>query len=164
LALPQSRLANARSTFAVPASVKRAGQMTAFLCHSHKDRGLAEGLQQLLKDGGIDLYIDWQDPEMPEQPNRETAERIKNRILQTDRFIFLATENSTKSRWCPWEIGFADGRKQPDHILVVPTKDTRGTFFGNEYLQLYRRVDQNVLWQVEVFRPGAISGSSIRTL
>jgi len=164
VALLQSRLANARRSYTATVNVRRMGQMSAFLCHSHKDRTLAEGLQQLLKDAGVDLYIDWQDPEMPDQPNRETADRIKNRIAQTDRFIFLATENSMKSRWCPWEIGIADGRKQNDHILLVPTQDARGSYYGNEYLQLYRRIDENTLRQLSVFRPGWASGTDIRMI
>jgi len=164
VAIRQSRLAGARVPFTATTSVKRMGQMSAFLCHSHKDRALAEGLQQLLKESGMDLYIDWQDPEMPDQPNRETADRIKNRIAQTDRFIFLATENSMKSRWCPWEIGIADGRKQNDHILLVPTQDARGIYYGNEYLQLYRRIDQNLLTQVSIFRPGSLTAIDIRTI
>ena len=38
------------------------GQKTGFLCHSHKDRDMALGLQEWLKEQGLDLYIDWQDP------------------------------------------------------------------------------------------------------
>lgn len=164
LALTQSRLAVARSRAPLGTKFKKAGQMTAFLCHSHKDRAMAEGLQQLLKESGVDLYIDWQDSEMPEQPNRETADRIKSRILQTDRFVFLATSNSMNSRWCPWEIGFADGKKSIEHILLVPTQDAYGSFFGNEYLQLYRRIDQNLMSQLEVFRPGVRVGASVLTI
>jgi hypothetical protein len=140
------------------------GQQTAFLCHSHHDRALAEGLQQVLKEDGWNLYIDWQDLEMPAVPNRETARRIQLRIAASDWFIFLATENSTASRWCPWEIGIADGRKDANRILVTPTQDDRGRHYGNEYLQLYRHVDPTSLGRLQFFEPGATQGRSLSSL
>ncbi|MDB4223670.1 toll/interleukin-1 receptor domain-containing protein [Granulosicoccus sp.] len=113
---------------------------TAFLCHSHKDKELAKGLQVILKEQGWDLYIDWQDNEMPATPNRETAKRIKDKIEITDWFLFLATVNSTSSRWCPWEIGFADAKKSYEKIVMIPTEDANGNWHGNEYLQLYKNL------------------------
>lgn len=116
-------------------------KQTAFLCHSHKDEKLAEGLQILLAENGWDLYVDWKDHEMPEQPNKETAMKIKQRITDLDWFLFLATPNSTQSRWCPWEIGFADSKKPHDRILIIPTTDS-GKWYGNEYLHLYRNIEK----------------------
>jgi hypothetical protein len=74
---------------------RRRGVRTAFLCHSHKDTQLAEGLVALLAQHGWRLYVDWKDAEMPERPNRETAERIQARIVECNYFLFLATGNST---------------------------------------------------------------------
>lgn len=115
-------------------------QQTAFLCHSHKDKELAEGLQILLTENGWDLYIDWQDGELPSTPDKETAAKIKAKITQSGWFLFLATANSTDSRWCPWEIGYADATKKHDNILIIPTEDDNGRWHGNEYLQLYRKI------------------------
>ena len=114
---------------------------TAFLCHSHKDQRLAKGVQGYLQDKGWQVYIDWEDLSMPDQPNRATAERIKKRIRELTWFLFLATENSTASRWCPWEIGYADGTKKGRAIQILQTRDNNGQYFGNEYLQLYDRVE-----------------------
>lgn len=115
---------------------------TAFLCHSHKDEHLALGLQILMAENGWDLYIDWQDNEMPETPDKRTAEKIKNRISSLNIFLFLATENSTSSRWCPWEIGYADSVKGYDHLFIIPTEDDYGRWHGNEYLQLYKKITE----------------------
>lgn len=117
-------------------------KQTAFLCHSHKDRELAKGLQVLLAESDWDVYIDWEDTEMPSTPSIETAKKIKSKIKSTDWFLFLATVNSTSSRWCPWEIGYADAIKHRDNILVVPTEDDYGNWYGNEYLQLYKKIDE----------------------
>ncbi|PKO78278.1 MAG: hypothetical protein CVU21_04210 [Betaproteobacteria bacterium HGW-Betaproteobacteria-15] len=118
------------------------GQKTGFLCHSHKDRDLALGLQQWLKEQGMELYIDWLDSCMPEIPDGTTADRIRTVIKGADVFFFLATNDSMASRWCPWELGFADGVKRNEQISVIATHDASGKYYGNEYLQLYRRIDQ----------------------
>lgn len=114
---------------------------TAFLCHSHKDRDLAEKMQQYFSSKGWNVYIDWKDASMPETPNRETADKIQERIKQSKWFLFLATANSMASRWCPWELGYSDGVKGKDSIIILPTNDSSGVTYGNEYMQLYRRID-----------------------
>lgn len=136
------------------------GRKAVFLSHSHMDHDLAKGLKNRLKEHQVDVYIDWEDTTMPEQPNKVTAQKIKDKIVECNIFMFLVTQNSIASRWCPWEIGYADGEKPYEHILVVPTIDDRGTFHGNEYLQLYKRLiisDQQQ--KVAVFDPGQERGS-----
>jgi len=120
-------------------AAKRSGRQTAFLSHSHKDAELAKGVQGFLQAMGWDIYIDWQDTTMPEKPNRETADKIQEKIRNLDWFLFLGTQHSTASRWCPWEIGYADGVKPRNSIVVVPTADNHGSY-GSEYLELYRWV------------------------
>ena len=164
MALAQSDLQRAAQRQPLRKSLAYNGrQHTAFLCHSHLDKELAEGLQVLLAEQGVDLYIDWQDSTMPETPDRETAQRIQKRIQTCQWFLFLATANSRASRWCPGELGFADGKKNWDQIAVVPTADSRGTH-GNEYMQIYRRVDANSLNQLFLFAPGSSQGSAVRDL
>lgn len=150
------RSAATRQTAVVARTLNEArvlGVKTAFLCHSHHDATLAKGLVQLLSDAGWRVYVDWQDDEMPDTPNRETAQRIKQKIIDLEYFLFLATPRSMASRWCPWEIGYADGKKQLDRILIVPTFDGAQTH-GNEYLQLYRRVDLSDKNELAVWQPG----------
>jgi len=134
-----------------------ARMQTAFLCHSHKDRALATGLAALLREAGWRVYIDWQDDEMPETPDRTTAAKIKMKIISLEFFLFLATENSMRSRWCPWEIGYADGKKALDKLFVIPTRDDAGRYHGNEYLQLYRRIDEATSGGLAAWEPGSSS-------
>lgn len=124
-----------------PDQAHRMGWYTAFLCHSHDDSGLAKGMAVILHRSGWQVYIDWVDLSMPETPSGETATRIKQKIEDVDYFLFLATPNSTNSRWCPWEIGYADGKKPNENILIIPTTERSGEWYGNEYLQLYRKID-----------------------
>jgi len=131
------------STVRKSASEGRAqNKRTAFLCHSHLDAELAKGLQGYLHRSDWEVYIDWEDATMPERPDRRTAETIQAKIRDLEMFFFLATQNSMASRWCPWEIGFADGVKSLNRILVIPTRDSRGVTHGNEYLELYRHLDK----------------------
>jgi hypothetical protein len=148
-AATRSRVAKARNL-----TEARAQRLqTLFLCHSHLDEVLVRGLVTLLEESGWMVYVDWADAAMPEQPTRETAARIKQRIVELNFFLFLATANSMSSRWCPWEIGYADGKKPIDQILVVPTTDGIRTH-GNEYLQLYRHIDLSTLHHLAAWQPG----------
>lgn len=141
-----------------------AGRKTAFLCHSHLDQALVKGFVNYARDKGWNLYIDWQDTSLPSQPNRTTALAIKNRIVASHLFIFLATANSVSSRWCPWEIGYADGKKPLDRIVVAPTTDDGGKYYGNEYLQLYRRLDVAPDGRLAAYDPGQTRGVYASTL
>jgi hypothetical protein len=136
---------------------------TAFLCHSHRDADLAKGLVNMLVEAGWRIYVDWADVEMPDTPNRETAKRIQQKIIELDWFLFLATANSMSSRWCPWEIGYADGKKHIDQIFIIPTQDGQKTH-GNEYLQLYRRIDFATTGQLATWRPGEWQPLSLSSL
>ena len=164
MALAQSELHRASQRQPLRKSQPHSGrQRTAFLCHSHKDSVLAEGLQAWLADQGVELYIDWKDATMPERPNRETAERIQLQIKTCDWFLFLATGNSMSSRWCPWELGYADGTKQLDRIAIAPTSDAVTTH-GNEYLHLYQRVDLSATGELLWVPPNSNQGQYVRSI
>lgn len=139
--LAYSSRAEVRKSERIVEEARQAGKQTAFLSHSHKDSTLAKGLQGFLQSKGWLVYIDWEDMSMPSKPNRETAQKIKDKIKRFDWFFYLATANSASSRWCPWEIGYADGVKDIDKIVIIPTRDSAGRNHGNEYLDLYRNVD-----------------------
>jgi hypothetical protein len=126
---------------------------TIFLSHSHKDKELAKGLKNYLGSLGLNLYIDWEDTDMPGTPNRETAHALKRRISSTHYFLMLCTDNALQSRWVPWEVGIADMQKAAGRILIAPVINNSGQFNGNEYLQLYRKIDVNTAGAAEVFDP-----------
>jgi hypothetical protein len=116
-----------------------ARKKTAFLSHSHLDNLLATGLQVRLAEAGWDVFIDWQHSKLDDRPTQETVAWIQAAIVQCDWMIYLATPNSEKSRWCPWEIGYADGKKTNESIVIVSTSDGKGNY-GSEYLGLYRQI------------------------
>jgi len=165
MAIPLRRLRESaqRPRITVAKSLTEARELgirTAFLCHSHIDRDIVLGFVRELSEAGWRIYVDWLDPSLPEKPDRHTASKIKDRIRRANFFIFLATPNSVKSRWCPWEIGYADGVKPIDSIFVVPTEDGAGTY-GNEYLDLYRRIDFSNQGRLASWMPGNFNNGTI---
>lgn len=152
----------ARASVPIAESVK-ASRRSAFLCHSHKDQERVQGLVELLAQAGLAAYVDWADASLPSSPDRTTAAKIKQVIRSADLFLLLATPNSVRSRWCPWEIGFADGVKPLERILIIPTFDTEGTY-GNEYLQLYRRIDDDVAGTLKFYEPGEVASRALASI
>ncbi len=126
---------------------------SVFLSHSHKDKELVERVRVALGSQGIDVYIDWQDGEMPSRPNRATAKRIKDKIKENHLFLLLLTSNSIDSRWVPWELGIADQAKRLEQILVFVVRPSTMTDFGSEYLQLYHHV-RDIYGNLRVAAPG----------
>ncbi len=114
-----------------------------FLSHSIKDQELVSGVRVLLEEKGYKVYIDWvEDEELDRQyVDKETAERLRQRMRNCSSLIFIATDQSSASKWMPWELGYFDGYK-PGAVAVFPLVDTeRSTFHGQEYLGLYPAVD-----------------------
>jgi hypothetical protein len=136
---------------------------SAFLCHSHDDKKLVEGLIVLFNQLNIELFVDWKVPSMHDTPNAATAKKIQDAIRSYELFLFLATAKSKASRWCPWEIGYADSSKR--RILILCTVDGAGTY-GNEYLQLYEKIDSTIpggkLTGLSLYAVGSMTGAPIR--
>ncbi|WP_180055388.1 toll/interleukin-1 receptor domain-containing protein [Acinetobacter sp. YH12142] len=166
MAISLDTLSNISTRFSRSANSYNLNQRprTAFLCHSHTDAQYIKGFIQLLKDENINVYVDWLDNSMPDSPNRETAVKIQQKIQEADYFFFLATPNSVKSRWCPWEIGYADGVKKYESIFVIPTQDRNGYYYGNEYLELYQRIDKSDHGPLGFWKPNATSGRYMSSL
>jgi hypothetical protein len=108
-----------------------------FLSHKHDEQEYLEGAISLLKNYGVDVYVDWLDEGMPKSTSGQTAVRIKQKIKENHKFIFLATEAAINSKWCNWELGLGDAAKYIDDISILPIKKDYSDFSGNEYLEIY---------------------------
>ena len=115
-----------------------------FLSHSHNDKDVIEQAKIFFENIGISVYIDWADKTMPESPYGSTALKIKNQIINgNDKFVLLATNDAVSSKWCNWEVGVADPFKLPNKkIALLPLADNSGSWNGNEYLQIYPRIEE----------------------
>lgn len=108
-----------------------------FLSHKHDEKEYLEGAVSLLKNYGVDVYVDWQDEGMPKTTSGETAVRIKQKIRENHKFILLATEAAISSKWCNWELGLGDSAKYIEHIALMPIIKDNSDFSGSEYLSIY---------------------------
>jgi hypothetical protein len=108
-----------------------------FLCHCHRDKTIVEKVIVLFNKIDVNIYVDWMDHAMPSVTNKDTAESIKSKIQHCNRFLFLATYASLKSKWCDWELGVAYSIKSIDHLAIIPIESRSGNWQGSEYLQLY---------------------------
>lgn len=93
---------------------------------------------------GFSIYVDWADETMPEKTDGTTAEKIKQQIFKNDKFILLGTNNAVASKWCNWEVGIGDTYKSTSKKLAIfPLADSNRDWKGNEYLQIYPRIEEN---------------------
>lgn len=138
------RLDEARSTISTPYSQYGYRKTTVFISHKHDDLDSLKGLLGFLeKNYNVKVYIDSKDPNMPKVTSAKTAENIKGRIKQCDKFILLATNGAVESKWCNWELGYGDAQKYKSHIALFPMKP-KGTadytYKGSEYMGLYPHI------------------------
>ncbi|MEO7045283.1 MAG: toll/interleukin-1 receptor domain-containing protein [Ferruginibacter sp.] len=113
-----------------------------FLSHSHTDKDIVQEAVSFFKGFNHSIYIDWMDDTMPENTSGITAANIKNKIIENDMFILLATNKAVESKWCNWELGIADVFKfAKDKMVILPLADNSTGWVGNEYLQVYPRVE-----------------------
>ncbi|TMP85496.1 toll-Interleukin receptor [Pseudoalteromonas ruthenica] len=115
-----------------------------FLSHSIDDAELVLGVKELLEEEGLTVYVDWDTDKhlSRDKVNKETAELLRVRLRQSKSLIYIATDNSSNSKWMPWELGFFDGYR-PDGVAVLPLLDSESeTFVGQEYLSLYPTVSK----------------------
>jgi hypothetical protein len=120
----------------------RSPQGATFLSHSSKDEELVTGAIRILHNHGASVYVDKKDPLLPPYTNKETASTLRTRIGQAGKFVLLASTNSQESKWVPWELGLADGRKSMSQIALFPAVDNahETSWTSSEYLGLYDRI------------------------
>ena len=119
---------------------------SVFLSHSHYDKALIVQAKTFFENLGISIYVDWADETMPEKTNGITAQKIKRQIYKNDKFVLLATNSAIASKWCNWEVGIGDSYKLSSRkIALLPLADNSGIWDGNEYLQIYPRIEKEPL-------------------
>ena len=106
-----------------------------FVSHSFSDKEIVIGLLHLFTGAGYKVYVDWIEDSTLDRRNvtPETAALIRQRVKQSKGTAYIATSNSTHSKWCPWELGVSDGMK--GRVCILPVMETE--FHGQEYLGLY---------------------------
>lgn len=116
-----------------------------FLSHSFNDSEIVLGLKLYLENKlKLRTYVDWIDsPEMDRScVNKDTAKKLKKNMKDSKSLIYATSDNSIKSRWMPWELGYFDGLKKGKIAILPITKSATDSFKGEEYLDLYDLVEK----------------------
>jgi hypothetical protein len=118
---------------------KTKNKFDLFLSHSSLDKELIYTLVNLFNISGYSVYVDWIfDTQLDRsQVTKKTAEVLKTRINSSSGLAYIATNNSSQSNWCRWELGYGDG-KINGRCAILPVLETSSSVFrGQEYLGLY---------------------------
>lgn len=74
---------------------------------------------------------------MQHETDSRTAADLKKRISNARKVIYVVTNDSLKSVWCGWEIGYADCDKGVNDVAILAIKPNNGRWKNHEYLQQY---------------------------
>ncbi len=139
-------LTEMRRVASSPASQK----FDVFLCHSSLDAKVIHGLMLRLQSLGLQVYVDWVvDAQLDRYSvTSATADLLRTRMRNSDCLLYAESENANKSKWTPWELGFADGLHGRAGIVPITQQATASDHYpGQEYMGLYPYlVDGSNLW------------------
>jgi TIR domain len=121
------------------------GVFDIFLSHSLTDALLVMAVRRLLESQGLRVYVDWIDDPLLDRNSvtSSTARQLRERMGQSRSLIYATSKAASKSRWMPWELGYFDGFKDPDHVCILPIENGSSlSFDGQEYLGLYKVIER----------------------
>ena len=109
-----------------------------FISHSYLDKNLINALYYIFESCGYTVFIDWKNEELQnrDEVSKEVAIKLKKYMKNCKGLLYVATNNSSNSKWCPWELGFVDGLKNRVAILPI-LNDEKNEYSGQEYLGIY---------------------------
>jgi hypothetical protein len=117
-----------------------------FLSHSMTDADVVLGVKRILEEeGGVKVFVDWvEHPQLDRSKVKpEVADMLRQSMRASKSLVFATSETSPSSKWMPWELGYFDGLKGGEKVAILPLVDSaNGAFLGQEYLQLYRKVER----------------------
>ena len=110
-----------------------------FLSHSSLDKELVYVLVNLFNKAQYSVYVDWMvDTQLDRTSvSKRTSEVLRTRMDSSRSLAYVATGNAAQSKWCPWELGYEDGKTR-GRCAILPVLDNSSALFkGQEYLSLY---------------------------
>lgn len=134
---------------------------TVFLSHARADKELMEFAAALLVKEKTTVYVDHQDLNLPTTTSPTTADMLRRKMKECDKFVMIAGEKAVNdSRWVPWELGYADGIK-PNHVAILPVRDSDRAWTGTEYVGLYPTIEEFLTGMWRVIPPGGVTGQPL---
>jgi hypothetical protein len=127
-----------------------------FLSHRYLDVHSILGIKWILEAFGFSVFVDWvENPELDRASvTKETATYLREAMNRSKSLLYAISENSSASRWMPWELGYGDAKH--GRVAIIPVTDyvnSSESFEGQEYLSLYPYItltrdnqEENKLW------------------
>lgn len=140
--------------------VRRDISMTAkfdvFLSYNIADIEVVKNIFFVLSKKGLKVYLDCVvDPDMKRsETDKQTAERIHNRLMNSNSLLYAQSPSAGQSNWMPWELGVVDGHTHKCFIMPV-TKDAQQVTPRREYLALYPYVKLGADDKMKIVRESA---------
>ena len=121
-----------------------------FLSHQRADDDYVAQAIEILEGHGGTVYVDKKDQTLATMSNEEKAAALRGRILSARKFVVLLTENTSTSRWIPWELGVADPKNTSSYVATLPfsTTGNEENWGTQEYFALYPQIRYGV-WRAE---------------
>jgi|SRR2546428_10748468 len=116
-------------------------QKSVFLSYRREDRQWVKDIVKFLKQFGVNVYIDYMDESLVDQASESVAATLRERIKSCDKFISLATPNSGKSKWMPWELGLGDRIINYKNVAILPLTEYSSTWNDQEYGNIYGKIE-----------------------
>ncbi len=123
------------------AEFDEAKEYDIFLSHSYRDADNILCLKKSIEGMGFSTYVDWIEDDQLDRSKvtKDTAKTLRKRIIQCKCLLYVPSENSSNSKWMPWELGFADGKKNGMAAIlpILSTNIITDEYKEQEYLGLY---------------------------
>lgn len=136
--------------------IKSSDQYDVFLSHRYLDAKEVLALKKIIESFGLTVYVYWIDsPEISQATvTKETAASLREVMKRSSSLLYAWSENSSESKWMPWELGYSDGVHGKVAIIPVTDQQTSSeSFDGQEYLGIYpyltltpNKAGQEKLW------------------
>lgn len=98
-----------------------------FLSHKSEDKEFVESIGEYFINAGIDIYLDKNDFKLQSAVSKNDPKRvtecIQEGISKSDYILCIASGNTVKSWWVPYEIGY--GKKSNKEIATLLRKDVQ---------------------------------------
>lgn len=143
-----SQLFAKAENFNTSLSARTYNERMIFLSYRREDRSWVAGIVRFLKSLGVSVYIDYLDETLEDKTSEEIAGKLRNRIGKCAKFICLATPNSTKSKWMPWELGLGDRIVNYKNVAVLPLTNDANYWGDQEYGSIYGRIQSNYSFNI----------------
>lgn len=99
-----------------------------FISHKSEDKYAAKYVGDLLKNAGLDIYLDLNDDGLQQATYEQNAfkvvSHIEKALTMSTNILVLVTEKTKESWWVPYEIGYAKkGKKGIASLLLKSVND-----------------------------------------